>query len=248
MKMPAGRFHGAIVKLRRAKKLSPHAAAFALAGAEAGRTSYRAFQGVIERCQVLVDGLADKLSGAETAGIVDFWHLRNPASGAQDGESYIPTKSASFAVLMKRLDIDHADYSFFDFGAGKGRVALMASRLPFQKVVGIEYSAQLVAIAEKNLRTQGAASDRVQIAHADASTFELPASNSVYYFYNPFGRETMRNVVRNIERALTKGRFKCVVAYLRPEHADLFAETGLFEEIASGVVGNENFKIYRSTN
>src|SRR3990172_4635695 len=43
-------------------------------------------------------------------------------------------------------------YSFVDIGAGKGRALLLASELPFRKVIGVELSAELAAIAQDNAK------------------------------------------------------------------------------------------------
>ena len=41
--------------------------------------------------------------------------------------------------------------AFVDFGSGKGRAILVASRLPFRKVIGVEYSEPLTKIAQENI-------------------------------------------------------------------------------------------------
>ena len=40
---------------------------------------------------------------------------------------------------------------FLDLGAGKGRMLLAASRYPFRRVIGVELSDRLAAIARSNV-------------------------------------------------------------------------------------------------
>ena len=43
-------------------------------------------------------------------------------------------------------------FAFVDMGSGKGRALLVASELPFAKIVGVELSQELHQIAEENVR------------------------------------------------------------------------------------------------
>ena len=43
------------------------------------------------------------------------------------------------------------DYSFIDIGAGMGRGLLIASRMAFREVIGVELHPELAAMAEKNI-------------------------------------------------------------------------------------------------
>src|SRR5690242_3123851 len=42
-------------------------------------------------------------------------------------------------------------FSFIDVGAGKGRALLLASELPFRKIIGVELSKELARIAAHNI-------------------------------------------------------------------------------------------------
>ncbi len=43
------------------------------------------------------------------------------------------------------------DFTFIDLGSGKGRVLLMASEYPFQKIIGVEFMPELHRAAQKNI-------------------------------------------------------------------------------------------------
>jgi hypothetical protein len=61
---------------------------------------------------------------------------------------YAPTATPGF---RKKLNIDPRNFTFIDFGSGKGRVLLIAAGLPFKAVVGIEFSRELHEIAVQNI-------------------------------------------------------------------------------------------------
>ena len=100
------------------------------------------------------------------------------------------------------------DYTFIDFGAGKGRAILVASELPFRKVIGIELNPELADIAQRNL-------DRWLASHAadptapslapthlfeqDALTFDLPSTPCVAFLFHPFEAPVLRKLLRRIE-------------------------------------------------
>ena len=50
--------------------------------------------------------------------------------------AYSPVDPASFEGIIKRLRIRCEEFSFFDFGSGKGRALLLASRFPLKRVIG----------------------------------------------------------------------------------------------------------------
>jgi len=55
--------------------------------------------------------------------------------------------------VLSRLPRRYQDYTFVDFGSGKGKVVLLAPRLPFRKVIGLEFAQQLIAVAQRNIRS-----------------------------------------------------------------------------------------------
>jgi SAM-dependent methyltransferase len=96
-------------------------------------------------------------------------------------------------------------FTFIDFGAGMGRALLLASELPFRKVIGVELNATLAGIARKNVtrwRALGRARSQVRIECRDAAEFKFPDGPCVAFFFNPFGAPVMRRLL-----AAMAGRF-----------------------------------------
>ncbi len=64
--------------------------------------------------------------------------------------AYAPTPGLVAEHLIRRVADRSRQFTFVDFGAGKGRVALLAAKYPFVRVIGIEHSPRLVAAAKEN--------------------------------------------------------------------------------------------------
>jgi SAM-dependent methyltransferase len=63
------------------------------------------------------------------------------------------------------------EYTFIDFGCGKGRAALLASELGFREVVGVELNTKLADIAQTNVtkwNSRGKAKSPIRIVCGDA--------------------------------------------------------------------------------
>ncbi|WP_146578392.1 class I SAM-dependent methyltransferase [Neorhodopirellula pilleata] len=153
------------------------------------------------------------------------------------GRGYHPAPSDSLIRRLSDLDIDYRDYTFIDFGSGKGRSLFAASNFPFSKIIGVEFNRYLHDTAVKNTRTYR--SDQQQCAdidpvHADAIAYEIPDQPMVYYFYDPFAEPVMRPVVDNIFRRLRENGKKCFVIYFNPVFAEYFENSDQFRRIAQG--------------
>ena len=63
---------------------------------------------------------------------------------------------------MGKLDVDHREFSFVDYGSGKGRVLMLAAAYPFRRILGVEFSESLDRVARDNIATLGADAGRVE--------------------------------------------------------------------------------------
>jgi SAM-dependent methyltransferase len=62
---------------------------------------------------------------------------------------YFATEPWLFEQIMQAISVDFSQFTFVDLGCGKGRVLLMASDYPFQRIVGVEFMPELHRAAEK---------------------------------------------------------------------------------------------------
>jgi SAM-dependent methyltransferase len=174
----------------------------------------------------------DARHGVQTAQI----HMarRNDITGArwQSGNKYEALDVGfDFAgALGCCVDLQPADFVFVDVGAGMGRALLLAARLRFKRLIGIEYSSELVAIARRN--TQAARGldidpEKLEVAHADAITYQLPNEPLVIFLYNPFDCEAMGEFVEHVKASIASLPRRVVVVYLNAQCDAEWRQSGL---------------------
>lgn len=153
--------------------------------------------------------------------------------GLEHATHYEATPVADFAALLAAAPIAADEFSFIDIGSGMGRVVLLAARMPFRQVVGVELSGALHAIARDNLKAYTGRPLRcrdVRLVHRDAADYHFPAGNIVVFFYNPFFAPMLARIVQNL-MACGGGR-DVVVLYHTPVHRSVFEASAAFEVIA----------------
>jgi SAM-dependent methyltransferase len=91
------------------------------------------------------------------------------------------------ARVLRSSEVGPADV-FLDIGCGKGRMLLVARRYRFGRVIGVELSEELTAIARRNLTTcrLAARCRDVEVVTADALAYLIPDDVTVIYLFNPF--------------------------------------------------------------
>jgi SAM-dependent methyltransferase len=149
----------------------------------------------------------DRRHGTETSEIVEFPADLVNGDNQLYGNSYVPTPPKIFHQIIRSLDICFSDFTFIDFGSGKGRVVIMALEYDFAKVVGVEYSVPLHDIAAKNVQVFQASRPGnlpvVELFCSDAAKFKFPGGNKILYFANPFSEKVMEPILDNLS-AITK--------------------------------------------
>jgi len=173
----------------------------------------------------------DEKYGTDTAGIREVRTLdASKLPNARYAVRYGPSGEQGVRASLEKLKIDPRDFTFIDFGSGKGRVLLIAAGLPFRAVVGVEFSAELHEIAVQNIvrfPSHLISTGTVTSLCGDAASFALPASNLVCYFHNPFGSPVLSQVVARLEAHRDCG-YRVMAIYLDPRHRDVFEQTGKF--------------------
>lgn len=150
------------------------------------------------------------------------------------------------AMRLTRDDV------FVDYGAGLGRVLLMAARRELKRVVGVELLPPLARSALENL---DAARNRlrtpVDVVVSDASTWEVPDDLTAAYLFNPFVGGVMTAVQAKLRASLMRRPRKLRVLYAHADdQRDLFADAGfvsLQRSMSGGVFRNLSLKLYESS-
>ena len=195
----------------------------------------------------LADGF-DGRRGTDTSGMVMPWELKDRTNAPGDSNPYASLTSDRIRALLGAAPVIEGETVLVDLGSGKGRVLLVAQEHPFKRIVGVEWSSELHAIAQKNIAIAAegrAPDDRFDLQRMDAAEYVFPADPLVVFLFNPFGAATMARVVTNLERSLAEHPRRIFVVYANPLHADLFDRSAAFRAIAAtpahalfeGVVG-----------
>lgn len=178
----------------------------------------------------------DRRYGTKTSGVIRHDALGVAGDSAAAATRYEPTPVASFDAITQFLPREIAKFRFIDYGSGRGRVLLLASRYPFKEIIGIEFSERLHRNAEMNLRKFFPPERVCRNAKSllmDAALYVPPPGPTVFFLYNPFGRELMAKVLKHIEDVHLKSDAELYLLYYHPVHQDLILESSLWTRIAT---------------
>src|SRR5262245_1405566 len=150
---------------------------------------------------------------------------------------YVATTASLIYEILNSLALQPDTFAFVDMGSGKGRALLVASEFAFAKIVGIELSAHLHRIAEENVKRYSPASQQ-------CTAFQLLCMNVVDYIYgkepvvlflfDPFGRETVRSVIANLETSLSEKPRDAFVVYIYPQFEDVLQSSRVLRKVKEG--------------
>jgi SAM-dependent methyltransferase len=146
----------------------------------------------------------DTLHGTDTGGMVSAATLHAVSLSAFGASSYLGIPPSTFRPALAALPIQHEEFSFVDFGCGKGRALLIAAEFPFRHVFGVEIAVELARAAQANVSLNPLWKERISVVNQDATKFAFPEGPLVLYFYNPFYERVLRRVLANLERELRR--------------------------------------------
>lgn len=171
----------------------------------------------------------DRKHGVDTQVDVQLSDLSISSSNKQHGNRYHATPPVSFKRVLRRLKVSLADYTFVDFGSGKGRTLLLASDFPFKRIIGVEFGEELHRHALRNIqRYRPRHSTQIEALHADAMQFILPDGPLILYFFNPFDGIVLQQVLANIRQAASASSRRIFIIYLYLEHEEIFKASAAF--------------------
>lgn len=160
----------------------------------------------------------DRTLGTDTSGWVSPLELPRAEAARAHAICYAGSQPSLLRLALAELPaLDTC--TFVDLGCGKGRALLVASEFPFHDILGVELSAPLARIAERNaalIARRFPQRTPIAIAVADASTFPLPAGNLVLFLYHPFGAALVARVAAGVEAAIAAERRAVHVVYYNP--------------------------------
>ena len=153
--------------------------------------------------------------GIDTRGFIP------PVALGYESESpgYDPIPYVCIDAALDSLALDPQRDVFVDIGCGKGRAVVVAATRPFRQVLGIELNElladqarQQVARARDKLLCQ-----QVQIARADAITFDYPPEMNVIFLWNPFVGTILQQVLDRVRQSCLASPRARTLLYALPE-------------------------------
>lgn len=171
----------------------------------------------------------DSTHGTQTGGVQELFGFQIVGPHAQHGLSHIASDPGQFGAMMAELEIDLPNYTFIDLGSGKGRALMLAAALPFRRLIGVEFSAELHQAAKANfagLAARGSADPRIELVCDDAAAYALPLQPLVVYLFNPFGSTVVRKVAENILVSWRTSPRPVHILYMNPVHLSDFIDAG----------------------
>jgi SAM-dependent methyltransferase len=168
--------------------------------------------GISTREKVITEG------SVLTSGVLAGGGDRCPYSGSQ----WLPVRRALKNIAPGPSDI------FVDLGSGKGRVLLIAARLPFRRALGVEIDDELSHYARRNIKCARPRllAKEVDSITADVLAWPIPDETSVIFMFNPFIGRTFRLAVGQIFESYDRNPRTLHIVYRYPWEHDWLLSTG----------------------
>jgi len=114
---------------------------------------------------------------------------------------------------------------FCDIGCGMGRIVCVAARKRVRKCIGVELMKPLCEIAQRNAASLRVRKAPIEIVCGDATTANLSEA-TVYFMFNPFGPESLRDTLENIRGSLSQNPRAIKIAYYNSQYLSVFEGLG----------------------
>lgn len=176
---------------------------------------------------IVSDLLFDMKYKIDTINTEQLENLNIDSPNKSYGGYYEGTNAYIFKNAFSLFKIDAPNSCFIDFGSGKGKAMFMAAEMGFCKVIGVEFSIELVEICRANLeifKAKSKSKTEFEIIHMDASQYEIPAEADLLFFSNPFNETLTLKVIENILRSYDHAPRELWVIHLYPQGNMAFAK------------------------
>jgi Histone methylation protein DOT1 len=167
----------------------------------------------------------DEATGLDTSGYIHGSQLQSGHPNDLYSVAYYSSSpSLAQGVLDRWRETPEIrpveEYTFIDFGSGKGRVVLIAAKQRFRMCIGVELNPGLSAVAAENMKLwqeSGNALSPMQGLCQSATEFQFPDSPCVIYLYNPFTTTVMTDFLDHIARTFSGRPGELDFLYVNPE-------------------------------
>ena len=192
----------------------------------------------------------DAAHGTDTSGLIAAEELMDSRRRRNiHNTGFYATAPSLFSQAAARLPIDHSRFTFIDLGAGKGRVMLLASQLPFKRVLGVEFVPELAAIANRNASLYQSPARQcadVSCLLGDVRDFVFPPVPLVIFLWHPFVGPVFAKVMESLADSLQRDPREVYVVYLKPEFEEMVVRIPAMKKLWSEnlTMSDEDFAAY----
>lgn len=188
----------------------------------------------------------DRKYGTDTSRMVDLQTLAiaSPNVVHAGCGRYQAVTTSTFRQMLREDRFDPRRFVFLDVGSGKGRALMLATSYPFKRIIGVEFSRELVDVAVVNLGRFRAKTGRggdIEVLCMDALDYALPSEPLALFLYNSFSGPVMEAFLARLEGWLGDTSHPLLVFYRNPTCQEMFDRVPLFEAI----VKKPNYCVYR---
>jgi predicted RNA methylase len=164
----------------------------------------------------------------------------------KDAYRYLPVRPSVARRVLRDLPVrDPERYTFVDMGSGKGRMLLIAAEYPFRQIQGVEFAVELHRRAYENIQRYRSPKQkcvRIRSLAINVVDYTFPNDNLVIYFFNPFGRELMQQVVNRLDKSLQDHPRDIIVVMLYPDFSFVLGACPRFSLVRE----TRRYRIYRT--
>jgi SAM-dependent methyltransferase len=147
--------------------------------------------------------LFDIINRINTAPRVEKKNLHQQDVYFESNNCYVASQTSQIKLVLNKLikiDPDVLNFNFYDLGSGKGKVLILAHRIGFKKIFGVEISKELHELCKLNLKKLKI--NDIVLINKNALDLNMLKDNSVFYFYNSFEKKILDIVLNNIYNSL----------------------------------------------
>jgi hypothetical protein len=148
---------------------------------------------VIRPFLFLFELATDAWLGVDTRAEADSKGAIKALTLGGDPEDYEPVNLLWWMRMFSAVPLDPTQTTFVDLGAGRGRALILAARMGFRRVIGVELDERLASDAGINIArwsSRGGANRKnqeIRVVRTDAASFTMPPGPLVVSLFNPFG-------------------------------------------------------------
>ena len=173
----------------------------------------------------LADKHFDFVNGTDTYSSVDVQDCAGDSEVKSHAVFYEPMRVLPLRALFDSLGQGYlsSESVLVDFGCGKGRVLMVASEYGVKVARGVEFAAELCAVARANceaFRLRRRLVTRFDVVHCDAARYSIKSEEDVFFFYHPFDTTVFARVMDNIADSLRSSERRVAIIYFNLGQAD----------------------------